>query len=250
MAGNHIFTVETNEDIARNVFRMRLSGPTGDFKAPGQFVDIRLEGLYLRRPISVCDWGDGWIDIIYKVVGQGTAQLAMLGGGSELDILTGLGNGFSAEEARGKEVVLVGGGVGLPPLYALAKQLHSQIATPKVVLGFASAADVFFEEEFEQIGCGVLVCTEDGSAGAKGRVTDVLADLQYDYYCASGPMAMLAAVHAAGERRGAAGQLTFEERMGCGFGVCMGCTIQTKTGPRRVCKDGPVFRSTEVAFDG
>ncbi len=249
MAGNRIFTVEANEDIARDVFRMRLAGPTEDFSAPGQFVDIRLEGLYLRRPISVCDWGDGWLDIIYKVVGRGTAQLAMLGGGTELDVLTGLGNGFSVEEARGKEVALVGGGVGLPPLYALAKCLKSQSIVPKAVIGFASAADVFFAEEFERLGCGVLVCTEDGSAGTQGRVTDALADLQYGYYYASGPMAMLRAVHAVGEQRGAAGQLTFEERMGCGFGVCMGCTVQTKSGPRRVCKDGPVFRSAEVAFD-
>lgn len=245
-----IFRVEENEHIARDTHRMVLAGPTEALVAPGQFVNIQLEGFFLRRPISVCDWDEERMTLVYKIMGRGTARMAQYAPGTQLDLLLGLGNGFSLPEGLGKPpVALVGGGCGLPPLYALAKALIYAGVIPKVVMGFRAAADVFYEEEFKKLGCEVVVTTEDGSAGVKGYVTDALRDMTYGYYYACGPQGMLQAVHALGKEKNAEGQLSFEERMGCGFGACMGCSCETLVGPKRVCVDGPVFPSREVMFE-
>lgn len=249
MADKAIYRVESNNIIAKDVEIMRLLGPTGSLVRPGQFVGMRLPGFYLRRPFSVARWGEGWMDIIYKVVGMGTARMSQLAAGTELELLCGLGNGFTAAAAEGKQVVLVGGGVGVPPLYALAQQLVAGGTTPLVVLGFASAEDVFFQQEFTDLGCRVLVSTVDGSAGETGFVTDILVNQTYNYYFTCGPSAMLRAVYKMGADKGASGQLSFEERMGCGFGACMGCSCKTQLGAKRVCVDGPVFDSAEVMFE-
>ncbi len=249
MAENAIYTVEYNKNIARDVLIMRLLGPTGSLTAPGQFINIRVPGFYLRRPISVCRWGDGWLDIIYKVLGKGTAHMSQFAPGTELDALCGLGNGFDVQASKGKATVLVGGGVGIPPLFGLAQQLAAAGAAPGVVLGCASAQDLFFVREFEELGCAVHLATEDGSAGDKGFVTMPLARLNYAYYYTCGPLPMIKAVFKLGADRGAEGQMSLEERMGCGFGACMGCTCKTQAGPKRVCADGPVFTSGEVMFE-
>lgn len=242
MTAQGLYTILANEPIAREVRRLRLAGDTTVFSRPGQFVNIRVEGFYLRRPISVCSYADGELTLIYKVLGKGTARMAAMQHGQRLDLLTGLGNGFDVAAAKGGRIALVGGGVGVPPLYGVMEQLRGEDVA--CVMGFRSTADVFYAREFAALGARVLIATEDGSEGKKGFVTDVLADIAYDYYFACGPQAMLRAVHA----RGGQGQLSFEERMGCGFGACMGCTCRTLTGNKRVCADGPVFASGEVAF--
>ena len=230
-----------NALLAPDVYEMTLVGDASAITAPGQFINIRLDGLYLRRPISVCDWGEGWIRVIYKVVGKGTAQMAQMTPGQKLDVLTGLGNGYDLAPARGKRIALVGGGVGIPPLYGLAKRLGGEAFC--CVLGFNRASEIFYAEEFAQYG-KVVLTTADGSAGVRGFVTDALRQLDYDYYFACGPEPMLRAVHALGKE----GQLSFETRMGCGFGACMGCSCETLAGPKRICVDGPVMRSGEVRF--
>ena len=230
-----------NALLAPDVYEMTLVGDASAITAPGQFINIRLDGLYLRRPISVCDWGEGWIRVIYKVVGKGTAQMAQMTPGQKLDVLTGLGNGYDLAPARGKRIALVGGGVGIPPLYGLAKRLGGEAFC--CALGFNRASEIFYAEEFAQYG-KVVLTTADGSAGVRGFVTDALRQLDYDYYFACGPEAMLRAVHALGRE----GQLSFEARMGCGFGACMGCSCETLAGPKRICVDGPVMRSGEVRF--
>lgn len=230
-----------NALLAPDVYEMTLVGDASAITAPGQFINIRLDGLYLRRPISVCDWGEGWIRVIYKVVGKGTAQMAQMTPGQKLDVLTGLGNGYDLAPARGKRIALVGGGVGIPPLYGLAKRLGGEAFC--CVLGFNRASEVFYAEEFARYG-KVILTTADGSAGVRGFVTDALRQLDYDYYFACGPEPMLRAVHALGKE----GQLSFEARMGCGFGACMGCSCETLAGPKRICVDGPVMRSGEVRF--
>ena len=230
-----------NALLAPDVYEMTLVGDASAIAAPGQFINIRLNGLYLRRPISVCDWGEGWIRVIYKVVGKGTAQMAQMTPGQKLDVLTGLGNGYDLAPARGKRIALVGGGVGIPPLYGLAKRLGGEAFC--CVLGFNRASEIFYAEEFAQYG-KVVLTTADGSAGVRGFVTDALRQLDYDYYFACGPEPMLRAVHALGKE----GQLSFEARMGCGFGACMGCSCETLAGPKRICVDGPVMRSGEVRF--
>lgn len=230
-----------NALLAPDVYEMTLVGDASAITAPGQFINIRLDGLYLRRPISVCDWGEGWIRVIYKVVGKGTAQMAQMTPGQKLDVLTGLGNGYDLAPARGKRIALVGGGVGIPPLYGLVKRLGGEAFC--CVLGFNRASEVFYAEEFAQYG-KVVLTTADGSAGVRGFVTDALRQLDYDYYFACGPEPMLRAVHALGKE----GQLSFEARMGCGFGACMGCSCETLAGPKRICVDGPVMRSGEVRF--
>lgn len=249
MTKNAVYTIEQNRQIAKDVYFLRLAGPTGALTMPGQFVNILLDGFYLRRPISVCDWDQNGMDLIYKVLGKGTAQMAAMQPGQTLDLLVGLGNGFSIGQAGGKQVVLVGGGVGVPPLYNLAKQLIGAGNIPNVILGFRSSADVFYADAFAALGCGVQVATEDGSAGIKGFVTDALRQTEYDYYYTCGPGAMLRAVYMLGTQKGAEGQLSFEERMGCGFGACMGCSCHTLVGAKRVCVDGPVFQSGEVLFE-
>lgn len=240
-----IYTVLENKKIAKDVFLMVLEGDTSFITAPGQFINIEIEGLYLRRPISICDWSDKTITIIYKVVGRGTEKMAEMPAGTELDILTGLGNGFTAKEGSVSPLV-IGGGVGTPPMYGLAKHLISKGVVPTVILGFASKEDVFFEEEFKALGCPVYVATNDGSYGTKGFVTDVIKDLSgYDYFYTCGPMPMLKAVAKGVE---VSGQLSFEERMGCGFGGCMGCSCETLTGSKRICADGPVMLKEEIKW--
>ena len=240
---NGIYEIVSNRPIALDTYEMVLAGDMGFVENPGQFVNIQLEGLYLRRPISICDWDDRTMTLIYKVVGRGTRQMAAMAPGHKLDLLTGLGNGFSVEEA-GEHSLVIGGGVGVPPLYGLCKRLVQQGKRVSAVLGFGKQEQVFYQKEFEELGCPVYLATEDGSLGTKGFVTDVMAQLDYDYYFACGPMPMLRAVHAMGRR----GQLSFEERMGCGFGACMGCSCETLVGTKRICVDGPVMRSEEVKF--
>ncbi len=240
-----LYTVCSNEPLARQVFRMRLSGDTSAITAPGQFVDLALPGFFLRRPISICDFDADGLTIIYKVVGKGTAALSRLAPGAQLDALSGLGNGFDAQKS-GETPLLIGGGVGVPPLYALAKQLLSQGKHPTAVLGFNKAEDVFYAEEFAHLGVRTVVCTADGSVGMPGFVTDAIATLSgYSFYYACGPEPMLRAVHALCP---CGGQLSFEERMGCGFGACMGCSCKTKYGNKRICKDGPVLDKEEIVW--
>ena len=239
-----IFEILSNEALTRDVYRMVLSGDTSAITAPGQFVEIALPGKFLRRPISVCDWAENSLTLIYKVVGHGTEQMAALPAGTRLDVLTGLGNGYNTA-LSGENPVLVGGGVGVPPLYALCKKLIAEGKKPRVILGFNTESEIFLEKEFDALGVPTYIATADGSCGTKGFVTDVLKNLDYSYFYSCGPMPMFRAMEAVVTT---SGQYSFEERMGCGFGACMGCSIQTKSGAKRVCKDGPVFLREEV-FD-
>ncbi|HJD96466.1 dihydroorotate dehydrogenase electron transfer subunit [Mailhella massiliensis] len=239
-----IYTVTGHEALTKDVYRMALAGDTSAMSAPGQFVEISLPGFFLRRPISVCDYDASGLVLIYKVVGRGTEAMAAMKEGEKLDIITGLGNGFSPEKG-GEMPLLVGGGVGVPPLYHLAKRLIAQGSRPFVVLGFNKAEEIFYAKEFEALGAEVAVTTVDGSAGVKGFATAALpGSFSYVYSC--GPMPMLRALYLA--TQGTAGEFSLEERMGCGFGACMGCSIMTKKGSRRVCKDGPVFEKEELAW--
>ncbi len=238
-----IFTIKDNQKIARDVYKMVLAGDTSAVTAPGQFINIKLEGLYLRRPISICDYNDSELVIIYKVVGKGTEQMSRMTSGQTLDCLTGLGNGFSPSDA-GETPLLVGGGVGVPPLYKLAKELIKQGAKPTAILGFATDEDVFYQKELENLGVTVKIATADGSLGIKGFVTDIpMAGFSYCYAC--GPIPMLKAVS---DKTDCSGQFSFEERMGCGFGACMGCSCKTKYGNKRICKDGPVLKKEEIIW--
>ncbi|MBQ3141820.1 MAG: dihydroorotate dehydrogenase electron transfer subunit [Clostridia bacterium] len=225
---------------------MKLRGDTSDFGNPGQFVNIALEGRYLRRPISVCDYNANEFTIIYKVVGEGTRQMSTMTAGQKLNVLTGLGNGYTLTDA--KAPLLVGGGVGVPPLYGLARRITAQQIRPTVVLGFNSARDVFFENEFRRLGCNVFIATVDGTAGFKGMVTDCIkkSGINYDYVYTCGPEPMLKALYDCTGEIG--GQFSFEERMGCGFGACMGCTCETKYGNKRICTDGPVLLKEEIIW--
>ena len=239
-----IFEIVENVCLVPGVFRMRLKGDTTAITAPGQFVNIQLQGLFLRRPISVCDVEGDILTIIYKVVGKGTEAMSKMESGP-LDILTGLGNGYDLE-VSGEHPVLLGGGVGVPPMYLLCKKLRAQGKKPTVILGFNKKEEVFYEAEFRALGCDVLVTTVDGSYGIKGFVTDALKDLEYTYFYTCGPEPMLKAVYRASVT---SGQMSFEERMGCGFGACMGCSCKTLTGYKRICKDGPVMRKEEIAWE-
>lgn len=239
MIGQGIYVVERNTPIARDVYEMTLLGGTSCLQRPGQFVNILLDGFYLRRPISVCAWEEGRMTLVYKTVGRGTEKMAGMAPGEKLDLLTGLGNGFDTAPAKGKRVVLIGGGTGVPPLYALCRALGGHAAC---VLGFAGAADVFYEKEFRDTGAEVTVATADGSYGTKGLVTGAFRAGDYDYCFACGPEPMLRAVRDTGMD----GQLSFEARMGCGFGACMGCSCQTVTGSKRICVEGPVLLCREV----
>ena len=237
-----LFEIQSNEQIAKNVYRMQLCGDTAGI-LPGQFVNIRVEGQFLRRPISVCNIADGILTIIYKVVGVGTEAMSHLSIGTQLDVLTVLGNGYDLSKA-GDEPLLVGGGVGVPPMYMLARQLREMGKDVRVILGFNTQDEVFYEDEFRALGCDVTVTTVDGSHGVKGFVTNAL-DSKQSYYYTCGPLPMIKAlIQAAGTQ----GEVSMEERMGCGFGACMGCTIQTTQGPKRVCKEGPVFPAEELIF--
>ncbi len=239
-----LFTIETNIPLTNNVYLMKLRGDVSDITAPGQFINIKLDGLYLRRPISVCDRDDESVTIIYKVVGKGTEQMSKMTSG-ELDVLTGLGNGYDI--AKGGDMpLLVGGGVGVPPLYMLAKELIAAGKEVSVVLGFNTESEVFYKNEFENLGAKVYVTTVDGSMGTRGFVTDVLSDIEYSYVYTCGPEPMLKALYNAIKT---SGQFSFEERMGCGFGACMGCSCKTITGYKRICKDGPVLEKEEILWE-
>ena len=239
-----ILTITENTPVTATVYRMRLEGADLEEQKPGGFVNIRLEGLFLRRPISVYDSAPGSLTILYKVVGKGTEQMAGMKAGETLDVLTGLGNGYDLAKA-GDEPLLLGGGVGVPPLYLLAKQLTAAGKKVRAVLGFNTAEEVFGEEAFKALGCEVTVTTADGSYGMKGFVTDALPE-SYSYFYTCGPEPMLRAVYRAANT---SGQFSFEERMGCGFGACMGCSCRTITGYKRICREGPVLEKEEIAWD-
>ena len=240
---NLIFTITKNEKLTDNVFLMTLKGDTEGIRC-GQFVNIKIEGLYLRRPISVCDCEGDILTIIYKVVGKGTEKMSEMQVGDELDILTGLGNGYNTARS-GERPLLLGGGVGVPPLYMLCKKLIAEGKKPTVILGFNKSDEVFYENEFRALGAEVIVATADGSYGVKGFVTDAMKDMEYTYFFTCGSEPMLKAVYNATTT---SGQLSFEERMGCGFGACMGCSCKTITGYKRICKEGPIMRKEEIIW--
>ena len=239
-----IFTIIENKALTRDVFRMVLEGDTSAITASGQFVNIQLEGKFLRRPISVCDWNEETLTIVYKVVGHGTEQMSRMNIGEKLDILTGLGNGYDLTLA-GDAPLLIGGGVGVPPMYGAAKKLAEMGIKAKVILGFNVKDEIFYEEEFKALGCDVTVTTVDGSYGVKGFVTNALPET-YSYFYTCGPEPMLKAVYRA---TATSGQMSFEERMGCGFGACMGCSCKTITGYKRICKEGPVMKKEEILWE-
>ncbi len=239
-----IFEIKSNVPLTSTVYKMVLTGDTSEITASGQFVNIQLEGLFLRRPISVNDCEGDELTIIYKVVGKGTEQMAAMTKGQTLDVLTGLGNGYDLTCA-GEKPLLIGGGVGVPPLYMLAKKLVAQGAKPSVILGFNTRDEVFCEEDFKALGCDVTVTTVDGSYGVKGFVTNALPE-SYTYFYTCGPEPMLKAVYKATET---SGQFSFEERMGCGFGACMGCSCKTVTGNKRICKEGPVLTKEDIIWE-
>lgn len=240
-----LYTIHYNRPLRGDIWEMQICGDIYDITAPGQFINVRLDGHFLRRPISVCDWDeeDATITIIYKVVGKGTAALSRMEPGQLLDVLCGLGNGFDVSKC-GEKTVIIGGGVGVPPMYGLAKELLRAGKTPVAVLGFNKREEVFFEDKFRSLGIETIVTTVDGRWGVKGFVTDALPE-QYDYFCACGPLPMLKAVY---DATTTSGLLSFEERMGCGFGACMGCTCKTKYGNKRICKDGPVLEKEEIIW--
>ena len=237
-----IYKIIENISLTSTVFKMVLEGDVSDIKNSGEFINIKLEGKYLRRPISVCDVDQTTVTIVYKVVGEGTEQMSQMPVGTELDVLVGLGNGYDLS-LSGDAPLLLGGGVGVPPLYNLAKRLIAMGKKVTVVLGFNTKDEIFYEQEFKDLGAEVFVTTADGTYGIKGFVTDAMKDIDYSYFYTCGPEPMLKAIYKASTT---SGQMSFEERMGCGFGACMGCTIQTTKGPKRVCKEGPVFAASEL----
>ena len=238
------FQILENKPLTENVFKMVLRGDTSAITAPGQFVNIQLSGHFLRRPISVCDLEGDRLTIVYKVVGKGTEQMSRMTGG-ELNLLTGLGNGYDLSKA-GDRPVLLGGGVGVPPMYLLCKKLLYAGKKVQVILGFNTQAEVFYEAEFRKLGAEVTVTTVDGSYGTKGFVTDALIRMDYSYFYTCGPEPMLKAVYKASKT---SGQMSFEKRMGCGFGACMGCSCKTITGYKRICKEGPVMEKEEILWE-
>ena len=241
---NVIYTIKENVRIADSIYKMVLLGDTSDITAPGQFINIKLDGFYLRRPISVCDYDTSSVTIIYKVVGAGTETMAKMGEGAELDTLIGLGNGFDTSKS-GDIPVLIGGGVGVPPMYNLAKRLIAQDKKVTVIMGFNASNELFYKDEFEALGARVLVTTADGSCGTKGFVTTVLEKIDYSYFYTCGPEPMFRAIDKIAKT---GGQYSFEERMGCGFGACMGCSCKTLTGNKRICKEGPVMEREEIIW--
>ena len=240
-----IFEIRSNTRLTDSVYKMVLIGDTSDITNCGQFVNIQLDGMFLRRPISVCDYDDETLTIVYKVVGKGTEAMSAMIPGKKLDILTGLGNGYDLTLA-GQKPVLLGGGVGVPPMYNLAKKLIAEGREVKVILGFNTASEIFYEKEFKALGCDVQIATVDGSAGTRGVVTDLMRGMSYTYFYTCGPEPMLKAVYRASKT---SGQMSFEERMGCGFGACMGCSCKTLTGYKRICKEGPVMKKEEILWE-
>ncbi len=239
-----IFDIRSNEALTDSVYKMVLVGDTSDITNCGQFINIKLDGFYLRRPISICDYDDFSITIIYKVVGEGTEVMSKMNAGEKLDVLCGLGNGFDTSKSSDKPV-LIGGGVGVPPMYNLCKKLINEGKKVTVILGFNKKDEIFYEDEFKKLGADVKVTTVDGSYGIKGFVTDALKDTEYSYFFTCGPMPMFKAIEATITT---SGQYSFEERMGCGFGACMGCSCKTKYGNKRICKDGPVLEREEIIW--
>ena len=239
-----IFKISENKKLVENIYKMVLVGDTSDITACGQFINIQLDGLYLRRPISVCDCDETAVTIIYKVVGRGTEQMSKMAVGEGLDVLTGLGNGYDLS-LSGDKPVLLGGGVGVPPLYMLAKKLKEQGKDVSVILGFNNKSEVFYVQEFKDLGCDVTVTTVDGSYGVKGFVTNAYPN-DYTYFYTCGPEPMLKAIYKTSKT---SGQMSFEERMGCGFGACMGCSCKTIAGYKRICKDGPVMQKEEILWE-
>lgn len=239
-----LFEIRENIPLTQNVWKMTLQGDCSAITAPGQFVNIRLDGLYLRRPISVCDVDGDCLTLIYKVVGRGTEKMSQMKE-ETLDLISGLGNGYDLEKS-GNAPLLIGGGVGVPPLYLLAKALKKEGKSVSVILGFNTKSEIFYEDDFKALDCDVKVATADGSYGIKGFVTDALCGIKYTHVYTCGPEPMLKAVY---KNITTSGQFSFEERMGCGFGACMGCTCKTVTGYKRICRDGPVLFKEEINFD-
>ncbi len=238
------YEIKSNNKLTDSIFEMVLIGDTTSITAPGQFINIKLDGFYLRRPISICDYDDTSITIIYKVVGSGTEVMSKMNSGEKLDVLCGLGNGFDTSKALDKPV-LIGGGVGVPPMYNLCKKLIAEGKKVTVILGFNKQDEIFYEDEFKKLGADVKVTTVDGSYGIKGFVTDALKETDYLYFFTCGPMPMFKAIESTATT---SGQYSFEERMGCGFGACMGCSCKTKYGNKRICKDGPVLTREEIIW--
>ena len=235
-------TVKDNKILTEGVYEMKLSGNISAVKNPGQFVNISIDGCYLRRPISVCDVDGDTLTLIYKVVGEGTERLSKYAAGEKIDTLVGLGNGYDLS-LSGEKPLLIGGGVGVPPMYLLAKKLVEKGVKPTVILGFNTKSEIFYEKKFKALGATVYVTTADGSYGEKGFVTDIMKDLDYTYFYTCGPMPMFKAIEKIAK---GSGEFSFEERMGCGFGACMGCSCGTKYGNERICKDGPDLRREEI----
>lgn len=240
-----LYHIHSNRWLKGDVWEMRLIGDVYPITAPGQFINVKADGHFLRRPISICDWDEetAMITIVYKVVGKGTEALSRMQSGQALDVLCGLGNGFDVSKC-GKKTLVIGGGAGVPPMYGLAKELLRAGKTPVAILGFNTIKEMFYVDDFQALGIETIVTTVDDSFGVKGFVTDALPE-QYDYFCACGPLPMLKAVYNAAAT---SGLLSFEERMGCGFGACMGCTCKTKYGDKRICKDGPVLEKEEIIW--
>ena len=240
-----IFTIKENVALTDTVYKMLLTGDTSHITNCGQFVNVKLDGLFLRRPISVCDCEGDTLTLIYKVVGTGTEQMSHMTAGEKLDLLTGLGNGYDTS-LSGDAPLLLGGGVGVPPMYMLCKKLIAEGKKVSVILGFNTKAEIFYENEFRALGADVSVTTVDGSYGTKGFVTDVMKDMDYTYFYTCGPEPMLKAIY---KTSVTSGQFSFEERMGCGFGACMGCSCKTVTGNKRICKEGPVLTKEDIIWE-
>lgn len=238
------YEIKSNVKLTESIYEMVLEGDTSSITAPGQFINIKIDGFYLRRPISICDYNENTITIIYKVVGEGTEVMTKMNAGEKLDVLCGLGNGFDTSQSLDKPV-LIGGGVGVPPMYNLCKKLIAEGKKVTVILGFNKKEEIFYEDEFKKLGADVKVTTVDGSYGVKGFVTDALKDTEYSYFYTCGPMPMFKAIE---NTATTSGQYSFEERMGCGFGACMGCSCKTKYGNKRICKDGPVLTREEIIW--
>ena len=239
-----VFEIVSNRNLAPNVYEMVLRGSSTGDCTPGRFVQLKMDSFYLRRPISVCDAEEGKLTLVYKTVGRGTEAMAQYESGKRIDVLTGLGNGYDLDKS-GDRPLLIGGGAGVPPLYLLTRRLLAQGKQPTVILGFNKAEEIFYEEQFRALGIKTIIATADGSVGVKGFVTDAMEGLDYTYTYACGPEPMLKAVY---NRAATSGEYSFEERMGCGFGACMGCTCETKYGNKRICKDGPVLTKEEIVW--